>query len=34
MCALAPNTFAEPGTKLNQRRNLVIEGETFHWEEK
>ena len=34
MRALAPKTFAEPGTKLNLRRNLVIEGETFHWEEK
>ncbi|MCS5631900.1 MAG: iduronate sulfatase, partial [Pirellulaceae bacterium] len=31
MRALAPKKFAEPGTKLNARRNLVIEGESFHW---
>ena len=32
MRALAPKTFAKPGTKLNVRKNLVIEGETFRWE--
>ncbi len=32
MRALAPETFAEPGTKLNVRRDLVTEGETFRWE--
>lgn len=31
MRALAPKKFAEPGIKLNARRNLVIEGESFHW---
>jgi arylsulfatase A-like enzyme len=31
MRALAPKTFAEPGTKLNVRKNLVIEGQTFRW---
>ncbi|MDG1896538.1 MAG: sulfatase [Fuerstiella sp.] len=34
MRALAPMTFAEPGTKLNLRKNLVIDGETFRWEVK
>ncbi|MEO2013114.1 MAG: sulfatase-like hydrolase/transferase, partial [Fuerstiella sp.] len=34
MRALAPSTFAEPGTKLNLRKNLVIEGDTFRWEVK
>lgn len=28
----APKTFAEPGPLLNQRRNLVLEGERFHWD--
>lgn len=28
----APTTFAEPAQKLNARQDLVIEGETFHWE--
>ncbi|MBI1372498.1 MAG: sulfatase-like hydrolase/transferase [Phycisphaera sp.] len=27
----APTTFAEPGPILNKKKNLVIEGETFHW---
>ena len=27
-----PKTFAQPGTKLNARRNLKLEGETFRWE--
>jgi arylsulfatase A-like enzyme len=30
----APKTFAEPGTKLNARKNLVLKGESFHWEAK
>ena len=34
MRELAPKSFAEPGTKLNLRKNLVIEGETFRWEVK
>lgn len=34
MRARAPTTLAEPGTKLNVRRNLVIDGETFRWEVK
>ena len=29
----APKTFAKPGTKLNTRRNLVIDGESFYWKE-
>ncbi len=29
---LAPKTFAEPEPKLNARKDLVIEGETFRWE--
>ncbi|MCZ6672903.1 MAG: sulfatase [Verrucomicrobia bacterium] len=29
----APKTFAKPGTKLNARRNLILEGESFRWEE-
>ena len=29
----APKTFAEPGKKLNARRNLIIEGETYHWKQ-
>ena len=28
----APTSFAEPEPKLNRRRNLVTEGETFRWE--
>lgn len=28
----APDTFAEPEPSLNSRKDLVIEGETFHWE--
>ena len=28
----APKTFAEPEGKLNSRKDLVIEGETFRWE--
>ena len=32
MRKLAPKTFAEPAPKLNARKDLVIEGETFHWE--
>ncbi|PHS05263.1 MAG: iduronate sulfatase [Blastopirellula sp.] len=28
----APATFAEPGALLNSKRNLVIEGEKFHWD--
>ncbi len=31
MRARAPKVFAEPGTKLNARRNLVIQGESFRW---
>ena len=31
MRAVAPTTFAQPATKLNARRNLVIEGESFRW---
>ena len=27
----APATFAEPREKLNSRRDLLIEGESFHW---
>ena len=34
MRELAPKSFAEPGTKLNLRKNLVTEGETFRWEVK
>ena len=29
----APKTFAEPVKKLNARRNLIIEGETYHWKQ-
>lgn len=29
---VAPATFSEPIQKLNARKDLVIEGETFHWE--
>ena len=28
----APQDFAEPQEKMNRRRDLVIEGETFRWE--
>jgi arylsulfatase A-like enzyme len=28
----APNAFAAPAEKLNPRRDLVVEGETFRWE--
>ena len=28
----APTTFAEPEEKLNLRKDLVIEGNTFRWE--
>ncbi|MDA7916059.1 iduronate sulfatase, partial [Verrucomicrobia bacterium] len=28
----APKTFAEPGAKLNRRKNLVIEGESYYWD--
>lgn len=28
----APTTFAEPEQKLNARKDLVIEGDTFRWE--
>ena len=31
MRALAPEVFAEPGTKLNLRKDLVLEGEVFRW---
>lgn len=31
MRALAPRHFAEPGSSLNARRDLLIEGETFRW---
>jgi arylsulfatase A-like enzyme len=27
----APTTFSKPCTKLNARRNLVLEGENYHW---
>ena len=30
--ALAPATFADPEPKLNSRKDLVVEGETFRWE--
>ncbi|MCR9117576.1 MAG: iduronate sulfatase, partial [bacterium] len=30
--ASAPTEFADPEPKLNSRRDLVVEGETFHWE--
>lgn len=29
---MAPNVFAEPEPQLNSRRDLVINGDTFHWE--
>lgn len=29
---VAPNTFEEPEPKLNARKDLVVEGETFRWE--
>lgn len=29
----APATFADPEPKLNSRRDLVVEGESFRWEE-
>ena len=29
---LAPTEFADPEPKLNSRRDLVVEGETFRWE--
>ncbi len=32
MRALAPKSFAEPGTKLNVRKHLITEGETFRWQ--
>jgi arylsulfatase A-like enzyme len=32
MRAHAPQVFAKPGTKLNLRKNLVIDGNTFSWE--
>ena len=32
MRTFAPAKFAKPGTKLNVRRNLVLEGETFRWD--
>ena len=28
----APTEFADPEPKLNSRRDLVVEGETFRWE--
>jgi arylsulfatase A-like enzyme len=28
----APDTFADPEPSLNTRKDLVVEGETFHWE--
>ena len=28
----APQTFAEPGPRLNARRHLVTDGERFHWD--
>ena len=28
----APTQFADPQPKLNARRDLVVEGETFRWE--
>ena len=30
--ASAPTTFAPPGRLLHRKRNLVIEGENFHWD--
>ncbi len=32
MRGFAPKSFAEPGTKLNARKDLVLEGGSFHWE--
>lgn len=32
MQKFAPETFAEPEAKLNARKDLVVEGETFRWE--
>lgn len=32
--AKAPKSFAPPGTKLNARKNMVIDGDAFHWEVK
>ncbi|MEM7015154.1 MAG: sulfatase, partial [Verrucomicrobiota bacterium] len=32
MAELAPQTFAEPGTKLNARKDLLLEGGAFRWE--
>ena len=32
MRKFAPKTFAAPEDKLNSRKDLVIEGETFRWE--
>jgi arylsulfatase A-like enzyme len=31
MRQIAPVTFAQPGTRLNVRKDLVIEGEAFRW---
>ena len=30
----APKSFAKPNPKLNKRKHLIIEGETFRWEMK
>ena len=30
--SFAPKTFAAPAAKLNARKDLVIEGDSFHWE--
>ena len=31
---LAPTEFVPPAPKLNRKKNLVLEGETFHWKGK
>jgi arylsulfatase A-like enzyme len=28
----APKSFAKPGTKLNRRRHLLIDGESYRWD--
>lgn len=30
----APKEFAKPAAKLNTKKNLVVDGDTFHWEVK
>ena len=32
--ARAPKEFAPPATKLNARKNLVLDGDTFRWQKK